>query len=111
MSKHNQNHSMAAGETKSISIPCVAESTGVAIDFTAATVAWTVKNRSGTTIISKTLISGISASGGTLTISLATGDTTNSMTGSNPHECWALLASGTNTLLFDGSLTVRATIV
>ncbi len=107
MCVYGQNHKMFAGETKVITVQCVNSSTVAAIDFTgASSVEWVVKNRAGTTILTKTLSDGISASAGTLTITLTSANTSG-LSGTYPHRCDAVLADGTDTVLFVGELTVE----
>ncbi len=105
MAVTNQNHQMFAGETKSIAVTVTNEATGALVDFTAATVTWRIK-RGSTTILSKTVGAGITV--GTLTIALATGDST-SLSGNYSHELRATLADGTVTTLFTGMLFVLTT--
>lgn len=106
MAEFNQNHTMFAGETKTITVTCRVRSTNALIDFTGATALTWKAVRGSTAHITKTP-SGNSS--GVLTITLATGDTT-SMSGEYAHECRVTLADTSVVTLFSGVLTIYPTI-
>lgn len=112
MATLNQNHSMFAGETKTFSVTCTSVSTGALVDFTAATITWSLfPNGSTTATLTKTVGAGITVTGtGTFTITLSASNTS-SLLGTYIHQCRATLSDGTVTTLFSGTINVSATLI
>ena len=110
MSTPTNNFTMVAGETMTLNVTSIYETTGALVDFTGATITWVMKQGS-TTILTKTVGVGITVTGlGTFDIALATGNTTG-LSGEYQHECRATLADGTVTTLFRGTATLEPTII
>ena len=109
MAKYNQNHTMRAGETKTIRVTVRNRATGALVSFTSATITWTVKQNS-TTLVTKTVGSGITViSTGIFDMTLDTGDTTTA-SGDYTHEVRGTLADGTVTSMTLGTISIEPTL-
>lgn len=105
-----QNFDMYAGETIQLPATITYASSGALVDFSAATITFRIK-RGSTTLLSKTVGSGITVTGsGTFTVTIDTGDTT-SMSGNYSYEIRATLASGTVSTMIVGTIYVATTEV
>lgn len=103
------NYTMFAGETKTITVTSRDDDTNALIDFTSATIEWTLQ-QAGTEVLNKTQASGISVTGtGIFTITLSSANTTG-FSGEYGHECRATLQDGTVATLFTGTITILPTI-
>jgi len=109
MAEYDQNHTMFAGETKTITCTNRVKSTNALIDFTAATITWVLKKGS-TAELTKTTSSGISVTAtGIFTITLTSANTS-SLVGDYEHECRATLQDSSVVTLFSGVITIYPTI-
>ncbi len=107
MSIKNQDHTMSAGESKVFTCTSDYRSTSGLVDFTAATIVWTLKDKAGTTIKTLTASAGITVTAsGVFTMTLAAADTVG-LSGEYRHECTTVLAAGTDAVLFSGVIYIE----
>lgn len=113
MAEKNVDFDLYAGETVTLVIDVVdKDAEDAAKDLTGATGTFIVK-RSGTTLFSKTVGSGITLSTsvtGRMTVSISAANTS-SASGTYSYQCRMTLADGTVVTVIAGSMTVLSSLI
>jgi hypothetical protein len=115
VTRRNQNAELWEGEYKTLAVSVV-DASSVAVNLTGATITWklTTQQGGGTTLLTKTIGSGItvvSAAGGTLTITFAAVDTVDLGGLTYYHELEITDASSHPEIGFIGTVTINKSAV
>lgn len=113
MADTNVKFDLYAGETVTLVIDVVdKDNDDEAVDLTGATVTWIAK-RSGTTLFTKTVGSGITLSTsvtGRMSVSISASNTS-SASGAYEYQCRVTLSDGTVSTVQTGTMTVLASLI